>query len=116
MIRALLLKSEMKPTASLVWGCGGGGSGRGQQRDVGFIVGWCEERWWKARRRPPREHRRRPAFRDQIERYREHAVTCLENLRSSVGFINVAYDLSLRFGFVDRSTFYYNQNVGIYFT
>lgn len=49
------------------------------------------------------------AFRDEIQRCGVQAVTCFQNIMSSFGLINVAYDLSRSFGFIKGSSFYYSQ-------
>lgn len=41
--------------------------------------------------------------------YWDYALSYFENLMPSFGFINVTYDLSRNFGFVDCSSFSYNQ-------
>lgn len=46
---------------------------------------------------------------DQIQRFEDYTVEYFKEPTSSFGFLIVAYDVSLNFGFVDHSAFYYNQ-------
>lgn len=70
-----------------------------------------EERWWHARRKSlgPR------AFRGEIQHCPDQAVTCLENLMSTLDFINVAYDMSGSFRIPGRRSFYYDKIICGYF-
>lgn len=49
------------------------------------------------------------AFREEIQRCLDQVLTSFENLMWSFRFINLAYDLSRRFGLVHRSSFHYDQ-------